>query len=243
LTGNPLKTLLLDRAPNLAACGAAVLLAAALHPVSQLLTTWIVELYPVQKETLAEIQKLFNSTPNFWSALVLIAVLPAVCEELAFRGFILSGFRHLGHKWWAIGLTALFFGFTHSLIQQSLAATVVGLVIGYVAVQSGSLVPCILFHFTHNGIALAVARLQELAEGWPGLQERLPFLRQLAHRSETGQFAYPWYVVAACGVVAALLLYWFHRLPVQATKEEQLSDARARQSEHPLAGGAPSGVE
>ena len=84
----------------------------------------------------------------------LMAVLPAICEELAFRGFILSGLRHLGNKWWAIGLSAVFFGFTHSVIQQSLAATVLGLVIGYVAVQTGSLIPCILFHFTYNGLGI-----------------------------------------------------------------------------------------
>ena len=49
---------------------------------------------------------------------VLMAVLPAMCEELAFRGFILSGLRHLGHKWWAIGLSAVFFGMATRVIQQ-----------------------------------------------------------------------------------------------------------------------------
>ena len=44
---------------------------------------------------------------DFWPLLLVIALVPAVCEELAFRGFILSGFRHLGHKWRAIVLSAL----------------------------------------------------------------------------------------------------------------------------------------
>ena len=44
-------------------------------------------------------------------------LLPALCEELAFRGLILSGFRHLGHKWRAIVYTALFFGLTHGVLQ------------------------------------------------------------------------------------------------------------------------------
>ena len=61
-----------------------------------------------------------------WQVLLLLAVVPAVCEELAFRGFILSGFRHLGHRWRAIVLSAIFFGLTHGILQQSLLACLVG---------------------------------------------------------------------------------------------------------------------
>ena len=78
---------------------------------------------------------------NFWLLLLLIAAVPAVCEELAFRGFILSGFRHLGHKWRAIVYSALLFGLAHGILQQSLIASLVGVVLGYLAVQSGSILP------------------------------------------------------------------------------------------------------
>ena len=90
-------------------------------------------------------RKLLQTAPYPWLPYVLMAVLPALCEELAFRGFVLSGLRHLGSKWWAIGLTAVFFGMAHGVIQQSLAAAALGVVIGYIAVQTGSLVPCMLF--------------------------------------------------------------------------------------------------
>ena len=95
--------------------------------------------------------KMLQLAPYAWLPFVLIAMLPAICEELAFRGFILSGFRHLGHKWWAIGLSAVFFGLAHTVLQQSLAAIVVGVVLGFLAIQTSSLVPCMLFHMTYNG--------------------------------------------------------------------------------------------
>jgi sodium transport system permease protein len=147
---------------------------------------------------------------------------------LAFRGFVLSGLRHLGSKWWAIGLSAVFFGMAHSVLQQSLSAVALGLVIGYIAVQSGSLVPCILFHMTYNALMLASLKLPELTEGWPDWA--LPL-----KESAPGEIVYRWPVVAACGAASLALLWWLHRLPYQATKEEQLSDARARQPHHPLA--------
>jgi hypothetical protein len=44
-------------------------------------------------------------------------------------------------------------------------------------------------------------------------------------------------MVAACAAVAIVPLVWLHRLPYLASREEQISDARARQPHHPLAAG------
>jgi sodium transport system permease protein len=112
----------------------------------------------------------------------------------------------------------------------------VGFVIGYIAVQTGSLVPCMLFHLTYNAFMLTSLKLPELTERWP--EWAVPF-RRFAH----GEIVYHWWVVAACGVASAALLWWFQRLPYQATKEEQLSDARARQPHHPLAPGVSANAE
>ena len=65
-----------------------------------------------------------------------------VCEELAFRGFILSGLER-GHRTRsAILLSALLFGFLHvllSLFQQLFNATLLGIVLGLLAVRSRSI--------------------------------------------------------------------------------------------------------
>ncbi|MEX0611196.1 MAG: type II CAAX endopeptidase family protein, partial [Pirellulales bacterium] len=235
LTERPLKTLLLDRLPSAAACAAAVLLAVLLHPVGLQLAHGIRQLYPVQQDALINdvFGRMFQTAPYPWLPYVLLAVLPAICEELAFRGFVLSGLRHLGSKWWAIGLSAVFFGIAHTVVQQSLAAAAVGFVIGYIAVQTGSLVPCILFHLTYNALMFTTLKLPELAERWP--EWAMPF-QQIA----PGQIVYNWPVVAGCGVAALVPLWWLHRMPYQATNEEQISEAPARQPQHPLATSVPS---
>src|SRR5262249_47293522 len=143
LTGKPWKTLLLDRVPRLSMGAVAILLAVCLHPVGMVLTGWIQILYPVQesvKNEMVSFESLLRTAPYPWVPYLLLATLPAVCEELAFRGFILSGLRRLGSKRWAIGLAAIFFGMAHGIIQQSISATALGLVIGYIAVQTGSLI-------------------------------------------------------------------------------------------------------
>jgi sodium transport system permease protein len=230
LTGRPMKTLLLDRLPSAAACGVAVLLAALLHPVGLQVAKWVRELYPIQDEALSQLEKLgqlFESTPHPWLLLVLLAALPAVCEELAFRGFVLSGLRHLGSKSWAIGLTAVFFGIAHGIIQQSIVAAAVGMVIGYIAVQTGSLVPCMLFHLTYNALMFTTVKMPQLAE-------MLPWWSKLYEQPQPGVIVYNWPVVAVCALLSVGPLVWLHRLPYQATREEQISEARARQPHHPL---------
>jgi sodium transport system permease protein len=239
-TERPLKTLLLDRVPNPAACVMAVLLALLLHPVGLQIVHGIRVLYPIHKDALSDLEalgKMIGASPYPWLPYVLMAGLPAICEELAFRGFVLSGMRRLGSKRWAIGLTAVFFGIAHGVIQQSLAATCVGVVIGYLAVQTGSLVPCMLFHLTYNALMFGAATwLVDATRGWPSWA--IPF-----DQPSPSELVYKWPVVAVCGLVALVPLLWFHRLPYQATREEQINEARARQSHHPLAASAPGNAE
>ncbi len=158
-TYRPRQTLGL-RCPSAAGLAAAPLLAVLLYPAISLLRDAVMEVYPVSEpvaKSLGAVDQLLMRAPC-WQVLLLVAVVPAVCEELAFRGFILSGFRHLGHKWRAIVYTAIFFGLTHQILQQSLIAGLVGIVIGYVAVQSNSIFPGILFHVVNNSLAVLVAR-------------------------------------------------------------------------------------
>ena len=140
---------------------AAALLALLLHPAMLWLGQGIQQVYPVSPDVLAQLKPLdemIGAAP-WWQVLLLIALVPAVCEELAFRGFILSGLRRMGHKWGAIVLTSVFFGVTHSILQQSLSACVVGIVIGYIAVKTGSLLPGVLYHLAHNGLSVALGRV------------------------------------------------------------------------------------
>ena len=133
-----------------------------------------------------------------WQVLLVICLAPAICEELAFRGFILSGLRRMGHKWGAIVLSALFFGLAHGILQQSIGATVIGIVIGYVAVKTGSLLPGMVYHAVHNGLSVMLGRIT------PEVMESQPLLRLvLEPGTEAGEFIYRWPVAMVAVAVAA----------------------------------------
>ena len=82
--------------------------------------------------------------------MVVVALVPAVCEEFAFRGFILSGLERQHRTRSAILLSALMFGFLHvllSLFQQLFNATLLGIVLGLLAVRSQSIFRASSFTF------------------------------------------------------------------------------------------------
>ncbi len=226
LTLSPRKTLLLYR-PRWTTIPAAALLALALHPTATLLRDLVVRLYPMGEEMAGLESALQGGT--FWQLLLIIAVAPAICEELAFRGFVLSGLRHMGHRWRAIIISSLFFGLTHPMLQQSLVACLVGIVIGYIAVQTGSILPGMIYHMIHNGLGLELAYgqlSQWFAGTFPGLAAILDDLfGVLVVQSEGGAYQYHWSAVVLGGVCAVALLAWFRRVPHVMSPEEQLQQA------------------
>ena len=87
--------------------------------------------------------------------LVSAAVLPAVMEELLFRGAVLQGLRPFGDGY-AVLLSAFAFTLCHTTVPQLLPAFLAGLTFGYFAVISGSLWTTILIHCCYNLLAAAV---------------------------------------------------------------------------------------
>ncbi len=224
LTRSPAQTLLL-RKPFLMAPLAGFLLALTLHPAVNLLQNIVLRVYPLSEELVKKLDGLVTTSGNLWVMLLVLAVLPAICEELAFRGFILSGLRRMGHKWTAIVISSLFFGATHAIFQQSLIAFLVGVVIGFVAVQTGSLLPGVLFHVAHNSLGLLTKEVT------PALADKTHWLHWLM-RADSEQGLYRWPVVALSVLVSAAILVWFHRLPYSRTAEERLQEAIDNQSPH-----------
>ncbi|MBU4272990.1 MAG: ABC transporter permease subunit [Planctomycetes bacterium] len=231
LTSSPRQTLLL-KWPSWFAIPAAALLAVTLHPAAKLLQLLVQRLYPISENlrpSLEQIQGLINQS-DFWSLVLLIAVVPAVCEELACRGFILSGFRHLGHKWRAIVYSALLFGLAHGILQQSLLASLIGVVIAYLAVQSGSILPGMVFHAVHNTLALANTRVA------PEVFVQWPIAKSFATPDDGGGCMFTWPVVVGGTLVGLLLLSLFARIPCPKSPEESLEEAieRGQHADKPL---------
>jgi membrane protease YdiL (CAAX protease family) len=86
--------------------------------------------------------------------LVILSLLPALCKELAFRGFILSGLCRGLAAWPAILLSSFLFAVYHMHVYAVAPLFVLGVALGWFAERSGSLLPSLLLHAGCNWILL-----------------------------------------------------------------------------------------
>jgi membrane protease YdiL (CAAX protease family) len=91
-------------------------------------------------------------------SVLVIAVLPGLCEELVVRGiFLPSLVRRLGQAWIAILISALLFAVIHLDAYRFLFTFVLGVIFGFLRLASGSLWPSVVAHTSLNTLTFAVA--------------------------------------------------------------------------------------
>lgn len=101
-----------------------------------------------------------------------LAIMPGVCEEIFFRGFLFAGVRNRYSVPTSIVLTAVAFGIFHVILSGGLAperlipSTLIGLVLGWVAWKTGSILPSMTMHVLHNGTLLTLAWLRDDVSMW-----------------------------------------------------------------------------
>jgi sodium transport system permease protein len=86
-----------------------------------------------------------------WIVWLVVGITPAICEELFFRGFVLSGLRRLGILP-AVLVSALLFGLAHASIYRLLPTAFLGVLFAYAVWRSGSVGCSIVAHALNNGL-------------------------------------------------------------------------------------------
>ena len=200
------------RMPHWTTLPLALLLGLTLHPSYVMLAEFVKHLYPVSEEAMASLEPFvaqLQSAP-WWAIVFLMAVVPAICEELAFRGFIFGGLVRGGSKVRAVLVTAAMFGISHGILQQSISASLMGVLLGWVTLKTGSVLPCILVHVTNNALSVS---LERIAEGpWSGVEVFV--------RNTGGELSYQPLWIAVSIPVAITITMYFATLGGDAKDEE-----------------------
>ncbi len=92
-------------------------------------------------------------------AVVLLALVAPVVEEMFFRGMFFSGLRSRFSLWPAAAISGGLFGLAHAPTGPTSAIVLVGLgvALAWIYEETGSIWPCIMVHVMNNALALAVA--------------------------------------------------------------------------------------
>ena len=184
------------RAPDAGSLGLAAVGWAALYPVvlalAQLnallpLPPWLAGLDEMRGEMLKSL--LLGGALSTPFLFLTVALVPAVFEEVLFRGYLQrQAERRFGTRAAIVGV-GVAFGLYHLSVAQALPLSVLGVYLCFVVWATGSLWTGVLVHLLNNGLAVAVAGV---ARNTPGLDP-----------DAVGEMGGPWYVAAGLAAVGA----------------------------------------
>ncbi len=187
LSGHIARYLCLDRPVRTLPLGMVILLVIVANPFINFtgalnaemhLPSWLDGMEAWMRETEDAAQQLteaFLKVDSFWGLLFnlgMIAVLPALGEELLFRGVIQKQLTQwTGNHHWGIWLAAALFSALHMQFYGFIPRMLLAGMFGYLLVWSGSLWLPILAHFINNAGAVIALWLIDHEKISPGIEE------------------------------------------------------------------------
>jgi len=104
----------------------------------------------------------------WWEYMLVLAVLPGVCKEIAFRGFILTGLRRRFPAWTAILLSSFLFAVFPMNVFMLAPAFLLGVVLGILAFRSGSVLPGMVLSTAASLLLVSGPLLRPMLEALTG---------------------------------------------------------------------------
>lgn len=152
----------------------------------EFLKDWETGLRAMEKQA-EQLTKIFvhaDSTSDLFLNLFVVALVPAICEEFFFRGILLQYTRFIsGSTWLSIIVSAVVFSAFHGQFFGFLPRLVLGIMLGYMFMNSGSIWVPVAAHFLNNAMAVLVVYFEK-------------DLSALAVFQETYQFAWYWVILS-----------------------------------------------
>jgi len=156
------RAILPIRLPGYSALLGSVLGILGLNHVLNYAQAWQERFFPMPEmwRRLFEELTSFDGALDFALLLILVGVLPGVCEELLFRGFVQAGLRRsLESDAKAIVVGAVVFAAFHLNLWTFASLLVIGLYLRLLVQRTLSLVPAMVAHARHNVQSLMIAAL------------------------------------------------------------------------------------
>ena len=151
-----LKKVFCIKVPKLKHLAGSIVLAAGTTSGVLLISNLLANVMPNQTKTVSTgFGDLLNGVP-FAGALALIALTPAVCEELMFRGYMLTAFKGRLKLPAAILIVSILFGITHLSLIKLIPTTLLGIALAYAIHQSESIICSSLMHFLNNAFSVVL---------------------------------------------------------------------------------------
>lgn len=163
------------------------------------------------EERIQEIMASLHLLGGLPLVILAMAIVPGICEELLFRGTMLSGLAKGIGRTGGIIVSSFLFAAMHGSPDRFVPQLALGIVLAILVLRTGSILPAMIVHAGHNATVLLIENQgQRLME--------LPTMRALATWAETSAFAAPTVaLLAVAGLWTGMVLAGRRRDAVVAT--------------------------
>lgn len=138
------------------------------------------------------IEDFLKSDGIIWFGLLNIALIPAICEEILFRGYIFRAFEKSWGAIVAVFVSGLIFGLFHIQLGNVFPLATLGIILALMTWLSGTIWPAIIAHFINNGAAVLVG-------------SKYP---ELLFQEMTYETLPPLWVLGVSIIFTGLIIYW-----------------------------------
>lgn len=136
-----------------------------------------IPLSSIFQESASEMKALndwFSNQP-FWAILLVVGILPAICEEALFRGFLFGTLKEKWKPWIAIVVSGVIFGIYHMSVIKMVTITFLGIALAYSVYCSQSIITSVFMHCLNNTFAVILSAYpKRLEKIFPVLFEENP---------------------------------------------------------------------
>lgn len=135
---------------------------------------------------------------------ILIGIMPALCEELLFRGLVLNGLARYGKNLAVFG-SAFFFMIMHGNPDQTVHQFILGVIFGYIVYYTGNIWITIIIHFCNNFFVLLINFVFNLLSS--GETASTEVTETLSEQASVGSSIVSFIISAAIVAVSVYLIY------------------------------------
>lgn len=164
------------------------------------------------RQSMEMVSSLMSSTP-LWAMLIMIAVIPALAEELIFRGMISRGVTARYGFWTGMIVSTILFAMVHMHPVHALALIPMGCILHLIYFATRSFWAPVLLHFCNNGLAVLMSSLAlQAAEMHPEAAKSTP------------PFSAIMLISCLLGVTVLISLLWHSRVKSETSTESGTSE-------------------
>ncbi len=116
-------------------------------------------IYPIPQDYLEKMSELLKMPDlQLWQIIGLIAVLPGICEEVLFRGFLYRFYENK-NAWFAIIASAFLFALFHLDPYRFIPVFFLGVLLGWLLYKTNSLYVSMFSHMLNNALAVIIMQV------------------------------------------------------------------------------------